>query len=136
MLLLVSLIATWYMTGLCWLVQAVVYPQFGRVAVAEFVAYHKAHTTWISPVVLPMMVIELATAVALVVRSPQDRVFQLALLLVAVVWVNTFAMAVPKHNTLRHGHDATVIRRLVRVNWVRTLAWTARGLLLLWKAAP
>jgi hypothetical protein len=135
MLLLVSLIATWYLIGLCWFVQAVAYPQFGRVAVADFAVYHKAHTTFIAPVVLPMMVLELGTAVALVVRSPGDWALRAALLLVIVVWVNTFAMAVPAHGRLSRGHDAVVIRRLVRVNWIRTLAWTARGLLLLWKAA-
>ncbi|HEX8322763.1 MAG TPA: hypothetical protein VF595_02515 [Tepidisphaeraceae bacterium] len=135
MLLLLSLITCWYMTGLVWFVQAVAYPQFARVAVAEFAAYHRAHTTFTSLVVLPPMVLELVTAVALVVRSPGDRVFQAALALLVVVWINTFAMAVPAHAALTRGHDALVIRRLVRVNWIRSIAWTARGLLLLWAAA-
>ena len=135
MLLLVSLVSTWYLIGLVWFVQAVAYPQFARVAVADFLTYHKAHTTWITPVVLPPMFVELGTAVALVWRSPHDGPLQIALALVVVVWVNTFAMALPAHERLTHGHDAAVIRRLVRVNWIRSIAWTARGLLLLKLAA-
>jgi hypothetical protein len=135
MLLLVSLIATWYMVGLVWFVQAVAYPQFARVAVADFLAYHKAHTTFTTMVVLPPMFVELGTAIALVALSPGDRVYQVALLLVVIAWINTFGQAVPAHHRLTKGHDAAVIRRLVRVNWIRTFAWTARGLLLLWKAA-
>ena len=134
MLLLISLIATWYMTGLCWFVQAVAYPQFARVAIADFLTYHKAHTTWTTLVVLPPMFVELGTAIALVWRAPGDRVFQIALALVVVCWINTFAMAGPAHEKLTRGHDPALIRRLVRVNWIRTLAWTARGVLLLWKA--
>ena len=135
MLLLVSLISTWYLVGLVWFVQAVAYPQFGRVAAADFLAYHKAHTTFITPVVLPPMFVELGTAVALVWRSPHDAAMWAALALVGIVWVNTFAMAIPTHGRLTRGHDAGLIRRLVRVNWVRTAAWTARGLLLLKVAA-
>ena len=134
MLLHVSLIATWYMVGLVWFVQAVAYPQFARVAVADFLAYHKAHTTFTSVVVLPPMFVELGTAIALVWRWPHDPCYQIALALVIVCWINTFGMAVPAHAKLTHGHDAVVIRRLIRVNWIRTLAWTARGLLLLWKS--
>lgn len=133
MLLHISLIATWYMVGLVWFVQAVAYPQFARVAIADFLAYHKAHTTFTTWVVLPPMFVELGTAVALVWQRPHDRVFQIALALVLMCWINTFGMAVPAHARLTHGHDAAVIRRLVRVNWIRTLAWTARGLLLLYK---
>ena len=135
MFLLISLIAAWYMAGLCWFVQAVAYPQFARVAAADFPAYHKAHTTFTSLVVLPPMIVELATAVALVWHGPHDGVFQMSLLLVSVCWINTFAMAVPAHAKLTRAHDTAVIRTLVRANWIRTLAWTARGLLLLWKAA-
>lgn len=135
MLLLLSLIATWYMAGLCWFVQAIAYPQFARVSVADFSAYHAAHLRATGYVVLPAMVVELATAVALVWHWPGDRVYQVALALVFIIWVNTFAMAVPLHRRLTNGHDAAVIRRLVRVNWVRSIAWTARGVLLLWAAA-
>ncbi|MDB5327865.1 MAG: hypothetical protein JWM57_3434 [Phycisphaerales bacterium] len=134
MLLQVSLIATWYMVGLVWFVQAVAYPQFARVAIADFLAYHKAHTTFTSFVVLPPMFMELGTAIALVCYSPHDRGYQIALGLVIVCWINTFGMAIPAHAKLTRGHDAAVIRRLIRVNWIRTVAWTARGLLLLWKS--
>ena len=33
------------------------------------------------------------------------------------------------HTRLMDGYDAETIRRLIRTNWLRTLAWTLRGLL-------
>jgi hypothetical protein len=35
---------------------------------------------------------------------------------------------------LQKGFHETVHRRLVRTNWVRTVAWSLRGLLVLWMA--
>jgi hypothetical protein len=36
------------------------------------------------------------------------------------------------HARLGQGADEAALRRLVRTNWIRTLAWTARGVLVLW----
>ncbi len=37
----------------------------------------------------------------------------------------------PLHRQLAIAHDPAAIERLVRTNWLRTLAWTARGILAL-----
>jgi hypothetical protein len=41
------------------------------------------------------------------------------------------ALQVPAHGVLAEGFDADAHRRLVASNWIRTIAWTARSLLLL-----
>jgi hypothetical protein len=36
------------------------------------------------------------------------------------------------HERLGHGYADWAHRRLVQTNWIRTVAWTARGVLVLW----
>jgi sterol desaturase/sphingolipid hydroxylase (fatty acid hydroxylase superfamily) len=66
-----NLAATWFMVGLIWFVQVVHYPLFAAVPAGEpFAAYHRQHvrrTTW---VVAPVMLVELVTAVALLLARP------------------------------------------------------------------
>ena len=52
--------------------------------------------------------------------------------LLAVIWVSTFLIQVPLHGRLTRGFDATRHSALVRSNWIRTVAWSARGALLAW----
>jgi hypothetical protein len=122
------------MVGVIWCVQLVVYPQFARVGSADFAAYHRAHTRRISLVVGPLMLGEVAGALCwgldpggIVSRSES----LVGLLLLGVIWGATALFSVPRHGRLEHGFDAGVLRALVATNWLRTLAWTARGALLL-----
>ena len=133
-LLLGNVLWAGYLTGLVWYVQWVHYPIFVR-AQTDFAAFHRAHTTATGQVVMLPMLAELALAVALVVyagKSIPAGWAWVALLLVLVVWAVTFFVSVPLHNRLAQGYDATAARRLVQTNWLRTVAWTARFLVLLY----
>ena len=50
--------------------------------------------------------------------------------LVFVVWLSTFALQVPIHNRLKIRKDEILIRRLVVSNWIRTLAWSFKAVLI------
>lgn len=124
------------MFGLIWFVQVVHYPLFLRVGAEGFAAYETAHANRTTYVVAPLMLLELATALALLfpayrptfVSSPTAW---LGAALVGVVWLSTAFVQVPLHNRLHTGYSADVIRQLVATNWLRTAAWTARAALLL-----
>ena len=128
-----------YLTGVIWTVQLVQYPSFALVPPDKFAAYHRAHSTGISWVVMVPMVLELLLAGcwAWVAAS---AVAWWALGLVVVIWAVTFFVAVPLHNRLAaDGPAYAAVYGLVRTNWLRTLAWTARlGLLgwALWHQLP
>ncbi|WP_375435882.1 hypothetical protein [uncultured Hymenobacter sp.] len=137
LLLLLNFALAVYLTGLIWTVQVVHYPSFAQVAPDKFVAFHQQHSNRIGWVVMAPMVLELGLAAWL---AWQGRALGTAvwwsLALVLLIWAATFFISVPFHNRLAHGYDYVAIDGLVRTNWVRTLAWTARsGLLgwLLWK---
>ena len=58
-------------------------------------------------------------------------IFVAALALIGVIWLSTFLVQVPLHDLLGQGFDPDRHAALVRTNWIRTLAWSARGVLLL-----
>lgn len=133
--LLVQLAATFYMIGLVWFVQRVHYPLFAGVGAKEFPAYERAHVARTNMVVGPPMLLEGASALALVASPPLHvpaAAAWLGLGLLAVVWLSTLLLQVPRHRELERGFRPTAHRRLVATNWIRTAAWSARGLLLLW----
>lgn len=133
LLLLFNFALAAYLTGLIWTVQVVHYPSFALVKPSEFVAYHQAHTTRISYVVLLPMVVELGLALWLVWQGRAlGAVVWWCLALALLIWLVTFFVSVPFHNRLAQGFDYIAIDGLVRTNWVRTLAWTARAGLLGW----
>lgn len=50
--------------------------------------------------------------------------------LLGVALLSAVLVQVPLHARLAEHHDADAIRRLIVSNWVRTVAWTARGVVL------
>lgn len=131
LLLVAHAAATFFMLGVICLVQVVHYPLFARVSPSAFGAYHHRHVQLITYVVMPPMLLELATALALALGegpgAPWER--WLGLALVGVVWMATALWQVPAHGALGDGFDPAVHRHLVTTNWVRTGGWLARSLL-------
>jgi hypothetical protein len=51
--------------------------------------------------------------------------------LIGVIWCSTAWLQVPCHNRLAAGFDAACCRSLCRGNWIRTIAWSVRGVIVL-----
>lgn len=131
--LLTHVFATLFMVGLIWFVQVVHYPLFANVGQPQFKTYEELHqrlTTW---VVGPAMLVELVTALALVKHAPTGSATLpwVGLALVVVIWVATATLSVPAHNALTAEYTTNAYQRLVSTNWIRTVAWSARGILVL-----
>jgi hypothetical protein len=134
LLLLTHAAATLFMVGVIWFVQVVHYPLFDRVGTSDFSAYSTRHTTVTGLVVGPPMILEAGTAVALVVWTPPGISVSLVwtgLLLVAGIWLSTALLQAPRHTTLGRGFDPAAHRFLVTSNWLRTVLWSLRGLVVL-----
>ena len=128
-----NLLSTWYLVGLIWMVQVVHYRMFDRVGADQFVRYVSDHNRLITPIVGPPMLIELATASVLLASAPQEFpswAAWLGLAMIAVIWLTTFFVSVPCHTRLLRGFDPPAYRKLVNTNWIRTVLWTARGIMM------
>ena len=51
--------------------------------------------------------------------------------LLLVIWVSTALLQVPLHRKLSAGFDARRVQLLIGSNWIRTVAWSVRGLIAL-----
>lgn len=127
------------MVGVIWTVQLVHYPLMSwpllvRDGRAAFDGWHARHLRWMTWVAVPLMLTEAAAALILLEHAPPSAppwAAPAGALLLLAVWISTAALQVPAHRRLERGWDARTHARLVRGNWIRTLAWTARGILAL-----
>ena len=134
-ILLSNVLSTLFLVGLIWMVQVVHYPLFDAVGEQNYVDYQKRHQSNITYIVAPMMLVELATAIMLL-WFPMDGVDKSLVYagigLVALIWLSTAFIQVPCHEKLVKGFDPSAYKWLVNSNWIRTIAWTARGGLVTW----
>jgi hypothetical protein len=132
MTLLLQVASVWAMTGIIWFVQLVQYPSFARVDPARFTSFHAFHSARITLIVAPLMVAEALSAVALAWRPERFIPYWeawLGLGLVALVWASTVLLQVPMHRRLARGFDESAWRFLCNSNWVRTVTWSLRAVL-------
>ena len=81
------------------------------------------------------MAVEGVTALILLVDRPDTMPAWsawVAAALLGVALVSTALVQVPLHSRLGEAHDPDAARRLITTNWVRTAAWTVRGVVLAW----
>src|SRR5437867_5579925 len=119
--------------------QVVHYPLFGLVGQERIGVYAGRNQRLTTRLLVVPMVAELVTAIILAERSaagPGRALAWAGLVLLAVIWLSTAVLQFPQHLRLRRGFDARVQRQLVLSNWVRTMAWTARGIIAMVMIAP
>jgi len=130
----VHALATIFMTGLIWFVQIVHYPLLRCIGAEVFRDYEMRHQQLTTRIVGPAMLIELATAVALLFVDVSGRarlIAGLGLGLLIVIWLSTALLQVPAHRKLQDECDEHVVATLIRTNWIRTVAWSARSVIAL-----
>ena len=124
---------TWFLCGLIWTIQLVHYPAFADVSREAFSTFHQAHLQRITALVALPMLVELVTAGLVVLIAPVPRASAVVgLLLLVIIWGATAFVQVPLHDALARGGDSATMTRLIDTNWVRTVAWTLRGVVAGW----
>lgn len=133
MVLVLQALSSLNLMGLIACIQWVHYPMFARLEKPEFaesLRWHGERITWL---VAPLMLIELSCSLLLYLFPPwPSSIFGLGLGLVVALWFSTGLVQVPLHSRLTRGYDPVAVRLLVASNWLRTLLWSARGLLSLY----
>ena len=132
-LFIIQILTTFMMTGIIWFVQVVHYPFFAFTNKEEFPQIGSMHSTHTGYVVAPIMVLELATSLYLVAYYPGTQFqipFGIGAGLILLIWGSTFFIQVPIIKRLLGGFDEGEHKRLVNTNWIRTILWSARSLIL------
>jgi len=124
MIQLFSLLTDFGLVILIWMTQLVVYPGFTYFSPDDLVAWHQKYTTQISIIVMPLM---LAQVLLHVLGIYQNFTIwkTISILIIILMWVNTFLYAVPLHNKIAQ-NEAVIesAKALVKVNWFRTIGWS------------
>ena len=137
LLLLIHASATLILTGLSWFMQVVHLPLFRRVGDRVFARYMDAELRVSLPLIVGLALTELLTAVSLLLYRPGDLPVWMplaGLLLLVPAWVGGLMMLAP-FARLTAGFNGDDWRRLLQLNRVRVLGWTARSVLVVWMLA-
>ena len=129
-LILLHAAATWALVGLIWMVQLVQYPGFLFIEGSEFEPFHEHHCSRITWIVAVLMATEAITGAVLLWDRPLGISAGMAWTgasLVIINWLCTGLISAPLHGRLR-GSSLELKRRLIWTNWIRTFAWSARGI--------
>ena len=129
--LLGHLIFTSIMTGVIWVIQIVHYPSFHFIEKELYTAFQKFHMNKISIIVIPIMLAELITGMMLFLdKSSRSPFLIISFVILVLIWLITGVFFSKAHNELMTGYQELVVNQLVVMNWIRTLLWTLRLLLL------
>ena len=130
--LLVHLTFTSIMTGVIWVIQIVHYPSFHFIEKELYTVFQKFHMNKISIIVIPIMVAELITGIMLFLdKSSKNPLLIISFIILVLIWLITGVFFTKAHNELITGYQELVVNQLVVMNWIRTLLWTLRLLLLI-----
>ena len=119
------------MTGVIWIVQLILYPTFSLIEKDRFKQFHEMHSSRITLIVGPAMLIEMITAFLLLMHNRTAMAWWVNFGLIILLWMSTAFLSVPIHNKLADGFDLIKIKKLVLTNWPRTFLWTLRLVILI-----
>ena len=133
-LFMIHLVSTSFMVGVIWIVQLVHYPTFLFIDEQKSYDFQKFHMSRISYIVMPAMTTELFSGIYIYIYSNMaidSNLFLLALTILIINWIITALVFVKMHNKLLINYKIEIISLLVKWNWLRTLLWSVRLILLL-----
>ena len=131
---LLNLVLSFIAVGLIWTIQLVHYPSMKFIPKERFVEYHNFHSIRISFLAMPLMLMELGTSLMLFYQNFNNAIqtiFLINLVIVVLIWLSTFLIQVPLHNSLSKEKQSEKLSKLICTNWIRTILWTARSILMI-----
>ena len=131
---LFNLVLSFIALGLIWTIQLVHYPSMQYIPKDRFPEYHNFHSIRISILAIPLMFAELVTSIILLYQNLNNAIqtiFIVNLILVLLIWLSTFLIQVPLHNVLSKEKNTEKLSKLIFSNWIRTILWTARSILMI-----
>ena len=119
------------MVGVIWVIQLVHYPSFRFTDKEKYVSFQIFHMRNISFIVMPVMILEFLSGLVLVLyNNNHESLLMISFFLLLIIWLVTALFFAQIHQKLSKGYDEALVRKLVSLNWIRTLLWTIRSFLI------
>ena len=118
------------LVGVILMTQILSYPLLLKLGISNFYNYYNSYTKRISFIVIPLMIFEVLLSIILNIILNNFYLFASNILLF-VVWGSTFFIQVPIHNKLSSNHSYVLINKLIYTNWIRTIAWICKLMILI-----
>ena len=118
------------LVGVILMTQILSYPLLLKLGISNFYNYYNSYTKRISFIVIPLMIFEVLLSIILNIILNNFYLFASNILLF-VVWGSTFFIQVPIHNKLSSNHSYVLINKLIYTNWIRTIAWICKLIILI-----
>ena len=126
----INFISTSFMVGVIWVIQLLHYPSFHFINDQKYVDFQHFHMQRISFIVIPAMLVELASGLLLAYFFRSSLTIILLAFLLGI-WGITFIFFTNIHQNLTNGYDHSIVDRLIQINWSRTALWSLRFIILL-----
>ena len=127
---LANIIVNSILLGLILVTQIVNYPLFLKVSSANFFDYHRYYKKRISIIVVPLMITELVLSGVMLFLLP-NITHTIIFLFIIIIWLSTFLIQVPIHNSLINNFNTNQIKHLILSNWIRTIFWFLKLIILI-----
>ena len=128
----IHLISTSMMVAIIWIVQILHYPTFKFIDQKKYEEFQDFHMKRISYIIIPIMLVELISVViVLILNSSLNMLLGASLMLLIFIWILTALLFSKVHAYLLKGYDEDSINKLIGLNWIRTISWTIRLIILL-----
>tara|TARA_B000000475_G_C15848538_1_gene387048 strand:- start:125 stop:499 length:375 start_codon:yes stop_codon:yes gene_type:complete len=120
------------MVAIIWIVQILHYPTFKFIDQKRYEEFQDFHMKRISYIIIPIMLVELSSGViVLIIDSSLYTPFGVSLMLLIFIWILTALLFSKVHAYLLKGYDEDSINKLIDLNWIRTIFWTVRLIILM-----
>tara|TARA_Y100001980_G_C14348498_1_gene160297 strand:+ start:257 stop:643 length:387 start_codon:yes stop_codon:yes gene_type:complete len=120
------------MVGVIWVIQLVHYPSFHFIDKDIYDSFQKFHMNKISIIVIPVMILELVTGFLLLIGNSKNILIIISFGILILIWGITGLFFSDAHGKLILGYNELIVNKLVSMNWIRTVLWTFKMILLLY----
>ena len=130
-MLIIEIIINSFLVGIILTTQFSTYPLLLKMNTKDFNQYHTFYKKSISYVVGPLMTFELVINIYNFFNIPNNlNFYYLTSLTLLFIWISTLFIQIPIHNHLNKSFDKHLVKQLISSNWIRTVLWPTKLLLL------
>ena len=125
---LYNMVVNSILVGIIIVTQFITYPLFKFIDFG-FKKYHTAYTQRMGYVVAPLMIAELLLVIKITIQHYNNEIIILISILTLIIWLSTFCIQVPVHNSISKKITQNQITFLIKSNYIRTFCWLLKLIL-------